>query len=48
MTYAVTKSEVAMSYGLGGDTFNRNVMDGYRDVGTDELALVRNKYIIFF
>ena len=27
-TYSAAKFEVAMSNGLGGDTFTRNVMDG--------------------
>ena len=27
VTYAATKYEVARSYGLGGDTFTRNVPD---------------------
>ena len=35
MTYAATKSEVAMSNCLGGDTFTRNVMDGYTGRRTD-------------
>ena len=47
VTYAATKSEVAMSNGLGGYTFTRNVMDEYRDGQTDELTLVRNKYTFF-
>ena len=46
VTYAATKSEVAMSNDLG-DTFTRNVMDGYRDGRTDELTLIRNKYTFF-
>ena len=28
VTYSATKFEVAMSNGLGGDTFTRNVTDG--------------------
>ena len=28
VTYAATKFEVARSYGLGGDTFTRNLMQG--------------------
>ena len=31
MTYAATKFEVAMSYGLGGDTFTRNMTEGCTD-----------------
>ena len=40
VTYSATKFEVATCtpYGLGGDTFTRNVTDGQ----TDELAFVRN------
>ena len=29
VTYSTTKFEVATSNGLGGDTFTRNVMDGW-------------------
>ena len=42
VTYAATKSEVATSNGLGGDTFTRNVTGGYTDRRTDGLTLVRN------
>ena len=35
MTYSPTKFEVATSYGLGDDTFTRNVTDGRKHVGTD-------------
>ena len=31
MDYSVTKFKVATSNGLGGDTFTRNVMDGWMD-----------------
>ena len=35
MTYSPTKFEVATSYGLGGDTFTRNVTDGRTHGRTD-------------
>ena len=35
MTYSPTKFEVASSYGLGGDTFTRNVTDGRTYAQTD-------------
>ena len=35
VTYSPTKFEVATSYGLGGDTFTRNVTDGRTDGQTD-------------
>ena len=31
MTYSATKFEVTTSYGLGGDTFTRNVTDTWMD-----------------
>ena len=31
MTYSGTNLEVSTSYGLGGDTFTRNVADGRTD-----------------
>ena len=47
VTYLGTKFEVAMSEGLGGDTFTRNVTDGRTDGRTvrrtdDGPILVRN------
>ena len=35
VTYLVTKFKVAMSNGLGGDAFTRNVTDGRTDGRTD-------------
>ena len=35
VTYSTTKFEVATSYGLGGDTFTRNVTDGRTHGRTD-------------
>ena len=35
MTYSTIKFEVATSYGLGGDTFTRNVTDGRTYARTD-------------
>ena len=35
VTYLGTKFKVAMSNGLGGDAFTRNVMDGRTDGRTD-------------
>ena len=37
VTYSPTKFEVATSYGLGGDTFTRNVTDGGTHTRTDGL-----------
>ena len=34
MTYLGTKFKVAMSNGLGGDAFTRNMTDGRTDFGT--------------
>ena len=43
VTYAATKFEVAMSNGLGGDAFTRNVMDAQTHGQTDDgLTLVQN------
>ena len=41
VTYSPTKFEVATSYGLGGDTFTRNVTD-------EGPTLTRNQYTLFF
>ena len=35
VTYSLSKFEVAMSKGLGGDAFTRNVTDGRTDGRTD-------------
>ena len=43
VTYLGTKFEAAMSKGLGGDTFTRNVTD----IQTDGPTLVRNYYTLF-
>ena len=49
MTYSTAKFEVATSYGLGGDTFTRNVMDGRTDRRTDDgPTLTQNSYTLFF
>ena len=37
MTYSTTKFEIATSYGLGGDTFTRNVADGRTHGRTDSV-----------
>ena len=42
VTYSTTKFEVATSYGLGGDTFTRNVTDGRTHGRTDGPTLTQN------
>ena len=42
VTYLGTKFEVAISNGLGGDTFTRNVTQAHTHALTDGQTLVRN------
>ena len=46
MTYLGTKFKVAMSNGLGGDAFTRNVTDGRTDGQTDKRTTDRLWYEI--